>query len=55
MAMEGASRAMHRDKELVYRVMEKRLHIKDRAVLEESYAIEMKVMEPRLELKAAAL
>jgi ABC-type nitrate/sulfonate/bicarbonate transport system substrate-binding protein len=54
-AMAEASRAMHRDKELVYRVMEKRLRIKDRAVLEASYAIEMKVMEPRLELKAAAL
>jgi ABC-type nitrate/sulfonate/bicarbonate transport system substrate-binding protein len=54
-AMAEASRAMHRDKELVYRVMEKKLRIKDRAVLEASYAIEMKVMEPRLELKAAAL
>ena len=54
-AMAEASRAMHRDKELVFRVMEKQLRIKDRAVLEASYAIEMKVMEPRLEMKAPAL
>lgn len=54
-AMAEASRAMHRDKELVFRVMEKKLRIKDRAVLEASYAIEMKVMEPRLEMKAPAL
>ena len=37
------------------RVMEKQLRIKDRAVLEASYAIEMKVMEPRLEMKAPAI
>ena len=46
---------MHRDKELVYRVLEKKLKIKDRAVLDASYAIEMKVMEPRLDLKASAI
>jgi len=54
-AMAEASRAMHRDKELVYRVLEKKLRIKDRALLDASYNIEMKVMEPRLELKAAAI
>lgn len=54
-AMAEASRAMHRDKELVFRVMEKKLRIKDRAVLEASYNIEMKVMEPRLDLKTPAL
>jgi NitT/TauT family transport system substrate-binding protein len=54
-AMAEASRTMHRDKELVYRVMEKKLRIKDRAILDASYAIEMKVMEPRLELKAPAI
>ena len=51
-AMAEASKSMHRDRELVYRVMEKKLRIKDRKVLDDSYAIEMKVMEPRLELKA---
>ena len=54
-AMAEASRAMHRDREVVYRVMEKKLRIKDRAVLDASYTIEMKVMEPRLELKPQAL
>ena len=54
-AMAEASKAMHRDRELVYRVMEKKLRIKDRSILEASYNIEMKVMEPRLELKAPAI
>ena len=54
-AMAEASKSMHRDKDLVYRVLEKKLRIKDKAVLDASYSIEMKVMEPRLELKAAAI
>lgn len=54
-AMAEASKAMHRDKELVYRVMEKKLRIKDRSVLDAGYAIEIKVMEPRLDLKAPAI
>jgi hypothetical protein len=54
-AMAEASRVMHRDREVVYRVVEKKLRIKDRAVLDASYNIEMKVMEPRLELKPQAL
>jgi ABC-type nitrate/sulfonate/bicarbonate transport system substrate-binding protein len=54
-AMAEASRSMHRDKELVYRVMEKKLRINDRGILDASYAIETKVMEPRLELKAQAI
>jgi ABC-type nitrate/sulfonate/bicarbonate transport system substrate-binding protein len=54
-AMAEASRSMHRDRELVYRVMEKKLRIRDRKVLDDSYSIEMKVMEPRLELRAQAI
>jgi NitT/TauT family transport system substrate-binding protein len=54
-AMAEASRSMHRDRETVYRVMEKKLRITDRKVLDDSYSIEMKVMEPRLELKAPAI
>jgi NitT/TauT family transport system substrate-binding protein len=54
-AMAEASKSMHRNKDLVYRVLEKKLRITDRAILDASYAIEMKVMEPRLELKAAAI
>lgn len=54
-AMAEASKSMHRDKDLVYRVLEKKLRITDRGILDASYTIEMKVMEPRLELKAAAI
>ena len=36
-AMAEASKAMHRDKELVYRVMEKKLRINDRSILDASY------------------
>jgi len=54
-AMAEASKSMHRNKDLVYRVLEKKLRITDRAILDASYAIEMKVMEPRLELKASAI
>ena len=54
-AMAEASKSMHRNKEIVYRVLEKKLRITDRAILDASYAIEMKVMEPRLDLKPAAI
>ena len=54
-AMAEASKAMHRDRELVYRVLEKKLRITDRAILDASYNIEMKVMEPRLDMKGPAL
>lgn len=54
-AMAEASKSMHRNKDLVYRVLEEKLRITDRAILDASYAIEMKVMEPRLDLKAAAI
>jgi ABC-type nitrate/sulfonate/bicarbonate transport system substrate-binding protein len=54
-AMAEASRAMHRDKEIVYRVMEKKLRINDRTVLDAGYGIEIKVMEPRLDLKTQAI
>lgn len=54
-AMAEASRAMHRDKELVLRVMQKKLGIKERSILEPGYATEIKVMEPRLDLKLQVL
>ena len=53
--MAEASRAMHRDKELVLRVMQKKLGIKERSILEPGYATEIKVMEPRLDLKLQVL
>ena len=54
-AMAEASRAMHRDKELVLRVMQKKLGIKERSILEPGYVTEIKVMEPRLDLKLQVL
>src|SRR5438445_1953809 len=54
-AMAEASRAMHTDKELVLRVMQKKLGIKERSILEPGYATEIKVMEPRLDLKLQVL
>ena len=54
-AMADASRAMHRDKEFAYKVLQKKLRINDRSVLETGYATEIKVMEPRLEIKAQAI
>jgi hypothetical protein len=54
-AMAEASKSMHQDKEIVYRVMEKKLRIHDRSVLDAGYAIEIKVMEPKLELKLEAI
>jgi NitT/TauT family transport system substrate-binding protein len=54
-AMAEASKAMHRDKELVLRVMQKKLGIKERSILEPGYATEIKVMEPKLDLKLQVL
>ena len=54
-AMAEASKAMHSDRELVLRVMQKKLGIKERSILEPGYATEIKVMEPRLDLKLQVL
>jgi ABC-type nitrate/sulfonate/bicarbonate transport system substrate-binding protein len=54
-AMAEASRVMHRDKEFAYKVLQKKLRIADRSVLETGYATEIKVMEPRLEIKPQAI
>ena len=54
-AMAEASKAMHGDKELVLKVMQKKLGIKDRSILEPGYTTEIKVMEPRLDLKLQVL
>jgi hypothetical protein len=54
-AMADASRVMHRDREFAYKVLQKKLRINERSVLETGYATEIKVMEPRLEIKAQAI
>jgi ABC-type nitrate/sulfonate/bicarbonate transport system substrate-binding protein len=50
-AMAEAAKIMHTDKEFVYKVMEKYLRIDDRKLLEASYNVEIKALEPRLAMK----
>jgi NitT/TauT family transport system substrate-binding protein len=50
-AMAEAAKIMHTDKEFVYKVMEKYLRIDDRRLLEASYNVEIKALEPRLAMK----
>jgi NitT/TauT family transport system substrate-binding protein len=50
-AMAEASKIMHTDKEYMYRVMGKYLRVDDRALLEASYNVESKALEPRLAIK----
>ncbi|HEY7167347.1 MAG TPA: ABC transporter substrate-binding protein [Candidatus Binatia bacterium] len=54
-AMAEASKTMHKDKEFALKVMQKKLRIRERAIMEPGYATEIKVMEPRLEFKPEAL
>ena len=54
-AMAEASKTMHKDKELVLRVLQKKLRINERTILEPGYVTEIKVMEPKLELKLQVL
>ena len=53
-AMGEASKIMHSDREFVYKVLGKQLRINDRAIMDAAYNAEIKVMEPRLALKAEA-
>jgi hypothetical protein len=50
-AMAEAAKIMHTDKEFTYKIMEKYLLVNDRKLLEDSYNVEIKALEPRLALK----
>ena len=50
-AMAEAAKIMHTDKEYVYKVLGKYLRIDDRNLLEASYNVEIKALEPRLAIK----
>jgi NitT/TauT family transport system substrate-binding protein len=50
-AMAEAAKIMHTDKEYVYKVLGKYLRIDDRSLLEASYNVEIKALEPRLAMK----
>jgi len=50
-AMAEAAKIMHTDKDLTFKVLGKYLRIDDRALLDASYNVEIKALEPRLALK----
>lgn len=49
--MAEAAKIMHTDKEYTYKIMEKYLRVDDRKLLEASYNVEIKALEPRLAMK----
>jgi NitT/TauT family transport system substrate-binding protein len=50
-AMAEAAKIMHTDREFTYKVLQKYLRIDDRKLLEASYNVEIKALEPRLAVK----
>ena len=50
-AMAEAAKIMHTDKDLTFKILGKYLRIDDRALLDASYNVEIKALEPRLALK----
>jgi ABC-type nitrate/sulfonate/bicarbonate transport system substrate-binding protein len=50
--MAEAGKILHSDKEFTFKVLGKYLRLDNRKILEAAYASEIKVLEPRLELKA---
>ena len=54
-AMAEAAKIIHTDREFTYKVLEKYLRIDDRKLLEASYNVEIKALEPRLAIKPEGL
>lgn len=54
-AMAEAAKILHTDREFTYKVLQKNLRIDDRKILEASYNLEIKALEPRLAIKLDAL
>ncbi|HYA27896.1 MAG TPA: ABC transporter substrate-binding protein [Acidobacteriota bacterium] len=50
-AMAEAAKIMHTDKDFIFKIMEKYLRIDDHKLLEASYNVEIKALEPRLVMK----
>jgi NitT/TauT family transport system substrate-binding protein len=50
-AMAEAAKIMHTDREFTYNVLQKYLRVDDRKLLEASYNVEIKALEPRLAMK----
>ena len=54
-AMAETAKLMHTDRDFVYKVLGKYLRVTDRNILDSAYNAEIKVLEPRLVVKAEAL
>ena len=54
-AMAEAAKIMHTNRETTYKVLQKYLGIDDRKLLEASYNVEIKALEPRLAIKPEGL
>lgn len=54
-AMAEAAKIMHTDKEFTFTVLQKYLRVDDRKLLETSYNVEIKSLEPRLAIKLAGI
>src|ERR1041385_5622741 len=54
-AMAESLKIMTTDRELAYRVISKRINLNDRKVFDAAYTNELKVLEPRLEIKPIAI
>jgi NitT/TauT family transport system substrate-binding protein len=50
-AMAEAAKIMHADKDQTFNILQKYLRVDDRSLLEASYNVEIKALEPRLALK----
>ena len=53
--MAEAAKILHTDKEFTYKVLGKQLRVTDRKLLDASYNAEIKVLEPRLDIRAEAI
>jgi hypothetical protein len=53
-AMAEAAKIQHTDKEFTYKVLGKQLRLTDRKILDAAYNGEIKVLEPRLDVKVEA-
>jgi ABC-type nitrate/sulfonate/bicarbonate transport system substrate-binding protein len=53
--MAEAAKLLHTNKEFVFKVLQKHLRVEDRKLLEASYDGEIKVLEPKLDIKLEAL
>jgi len=54
-AMAESAKIMHTDKEYTYKILGKYLRVDDRKLLEASYNVEIKALEPRLAIKLEGL